>query len=40
MARLRETAVSYVREDQLTPDVKALRVDGKAYQDRDYPLRE
>ena len=35
-----EGAISYVRADQLTPDVKALRVDGKVHQDRDYPLRE
>ena len=35
-----EGAISYVRAEQLTPDVKALRVDGKVHQDRDYPLRE
>jgi hypothetical protein len=33
-------AISYVRADQLTAEVKPLRIDGKSYQDGGYPLKE
>ena len=32
-------AISYLRIDQLTPDVKAIKVDGLAYDDSRYPIR-
>ena len=35
----RDEFISYVRADQLVPGVRAIRVDGKTYQDRDYPLQ-